>query len=104
MGFRELLLKRIAEGKPQPVVRDIDPSKLQAFKPKDIETAIQLYSHLRNLGYSFDDLIKFVERQREVARGTPRSMLKETLTQTREERKRLAGTTREGQRRRKANG
>lgn len=106
MGFREIFLKRIAEktAMSKPVYKEVDPDKLQAFRSRDIETSIQLYLHLKNLGLSFDDLIEYVEKQREVARGTPRSMLKETLTQTRAERKRLAGLTPEGQRRRQKNG
>jgi hypothetical protein len=90
MGFRELFLKRLADKHPAP--KEINPLKFQAFSRKDIEMSIQLYQHLKNLGNTFEDLINWVDSQRETERRSrARDAIKETIHLTRADRKRLAG-------------
>jgi len=64
----------------------IDADKLQAFTHKDLETAVQLYQHLKNLGNTFEDLINYVgEQTSKEPTGTVQSVVVSFLT--REERK-----------------
>jgi hypothetical protein len=58
MTFRERLLDHLEISK---TIKKIDPKKIEAFTRRDLETAIQLYLHLKRLGHTFDDLIRHIE-------------------------------------------
>lgn len=55
--------------KPVPINAD----QLRAFTRKEIETGIQLHHHLKNLGYTFEELVAFwnAERIREMNTRAP---------------------------------
>jgi hypothetical protein len=64
--------------------------KLQAFSRKDIETALQLYHHLKNMGNTFDDLNAFVEKERRQEQtARVQSAVRSSIYLTREERRHL---------------
>jgi hypothetical protein len=90
MGFREIFLEQLAKRRTRPGVREILPEKLQAFTKKDLETAIQLYQHLKNMGNTFDDLIVFIEDQRRnEMTAHVKSAVQSTIFLTREQRKHM---------------
>jgi len=103
MSFRELFLRRLTEK--VPVSKEVDPAKLQPFSRKDIETGIQLYIHLKALGYTFEDLRNWVEKQRDQERrGRSQSAIREAIHQTRAQKKLLRGGPTKGRIRRAKHG
>lgn len=60
MSFRERILEQL-EIRSAARRTAIDPNRLQAFSRKDIETCVQLYMHLKNLGHTMDDLIRHIQ-------------------------------------------
>ena len=89
MGFREIFLERLAQ-KRRPVIKEIRVESLQAFTRKDLETAIQLYQHLKVMGNTFDDLVTFVEDQRrKELTANAKSAIQSTIFLTREQRRHL---------------
>lgn len=89
MSFREFFLNKIAERTTSAVTKNpIDPKRLEAFTRKDLETAVQLYLHLKNMGNTLDDLVAFIEdlRNRE-QRDRLQSAVRDTIVYTREQRK-----------------
>lgn len=102
MGFRQIFLEQLARRHQRPTVREILPEKLQAFTKKDLETAVQLYVHLKNMGNTFDDLIVFIENERRNAQtARVKSAVQSTIFLTREQRKHMK---KGGGKRRQANG
>ena len=67
----------------------INTDQFQAFTRKEIETGIQLYHHLRNLGYTFEELVEFwnAERIREMNTRIPQPVREGMRTLTREEKR-----------------
>lgn len=102
MGFREIFLDNLKKRVITPQIRELNPTKLQAFSRKELETAVQLYIHLKNMGNTFDDLIKLLDTQRETElRQRARTAVQKSIGQTRDERKRLkAGGSIKGRQRR----
>jgi hypothetical protein len=90
MGFREIFLEQLANKRKRPVVRDISVDKLQAFTRRELETAITLYQHLKNMGNTFDDLIVFIETQRRNEQTAHvQSAVRSAVYLTREQRKHM---------------
>lgn len=90
MSFRQIFLEQLAKRRAPVVAKPVDPAKLQAFSKKDLETAIQLYQHLKNMGNTFDDLIIFIEEQRRQQQtATMKSAIQSTIFLTREQRRHL---------------
>ena len=101
-GFREIFLEHLIKARRPAVIREIHPDKMQAFTRKEIESGIQLYQHLKNMGNTFDDLIKFIETTRrndQTARA--KSAITSAVILTREQRKhaKMRGGTKGRQRR-----
>jgi hypothetical protein len=90
MSFREIFLEQIAKRRKVAVARPVDAAKLQAFTRKELETAIQLYQHLKNMGNTFDDLVIFIEDQRRQAMtANVKSAVQSTIFLTREQRRHM---------------
>jgi len=90
MGFRQIFLEQLANRRNKSVVREILVDKLQAFTRKELETSIQLYQHLKNMGNTFDDLIVFIENERRNAQtARVKSAVQSTIFLTREQRKHM---------------
>ena len=90
MGFREIFLEQLARRRPKVTSKPINTDKLQAFSRKDLETALQLYLHLKNMGNTFDDLQAFIDNQRRQQQTAQvRSAVQSTIFLTREQRRHL---------------
>lgn len=105
MSFRELFLERLArrqEKLASAVFKPIVESHLAAFTRKELETSVQLYRHLKSLGYTVEDLINYMRERRTVeTRVSLNEASRVTVGNTREERKRLkAGGSFKGRQRR----
>jgi hypothetical protein len=101
-GFREIFLEQLIKARRPAVIREIHPDKMQAFTRKEIESGIQLYQHLKNMGNTFDDLITFIETaRRNESTSSVKSAITSAVILTREQRKhmKLRGGTKGRQRR-----
>jgi hypothetical protein len=90
MGFREQILERFKIRAREPVTREIDPLRMQAFTRKELETGVNLYLHLNALGHTFADLIEFLEQaRRNESTARVQSAVNQQMILTREQRKHL---------------
>lgn len=103
MGFRELFLESIMRKVVvKPTSKQMDESVLAAFSRQKIDDTIQFYLHLKNLGFTFDDLIAHVQKIKDQEALSRKKSALQGLkyVTTREERKRMKGVTRKGRKRR----
>lgn len=92
-AFRDLFLRKLLD-KPSPVGL-VDLTKFEAFSRKDLETAIQIYRHLKARGHTFDDLILRLEHRRQEERRNQSSEgLKAHVSETRDQYKRRKSMSR----------
>jgi hypothetical protein len=90
MGFRQIFLEQLAQRRVQPVAKQIQLEKLQAFTRKELETSLQLYQHLKNMGNTFEDLAVFIEAERRQAQtASVKSAVQSTIFLTREQRRHM---------------
>jgi hypothetical protein len=90
MGFRQIFLEQLAQRQKKAVAKPVRAESLQAFTRKDLETAVQLYQHLKNMGNTFDDLQIFLEEQRrQTQTANVKSAIQSSIFLTREQRRHM---------------
>ena len=60
-------------------MNNVDPDRLHAFTRRDLEVGVTLYLHMKSLGYTFDELIKYLK---ETSAYSARTEVPETAENT----------------------